>query len=882
MSSATAKSPASSSRRTVRIRSALPNATLHTLPHGLQIIVREDASSPVVAVQAWCRTGSMHEGRWLGAGLSHVLEHMLFKGTERRTGPRLDQEVTEAGGYFNAYTSFDRTVYWINVPRAGAPVAVDVLADIMQHATLPATELGKELDVIRREMDMGHDDPSQRSSRRLFETAFTQSPCRHPIIGHRELFDQLTAEDIRNYYRERYAPNNVFFVVVGDIETQRVLDQLKEAYAGARPLALPPVYLPPEPRQTSARETLEEAEIALGHLHYSWHVPDPRHPDAPALDVLATLLGFGRSSRLYREVRERLGVVHSADAWTYSSGHYGVFGLSALVDGDRHAKACAALLHEIERFSQRPPSAAELTKAQKQFKAAALASHKTMQGQAQELGGSWLTADDLCFADRYLESVCALRPADVVRVARTYLQEHNRTHYALLPHGSRAAQPVHLSPRVATQPELHTLRNGLRVVLKEDHRLPFVDFRWVTQGGVLRETPHNNGITSLMTRCLLKGTRRRSAEKIALAIESVGGHLDAYGGNNSFGVQLEVLQQDFALGVDLLADVTLRPCFPAPEVRRERDVQRAAIRSREDQMLKSAARLMRNKLFGPTGYGLDALGSEDAVARVRPEDLRRAHRQWLTPESTVLAIVGDIRPNPTLTALESAFARWPKNTPGGSLLGIGPDFRKAGSMQHIREAREKRQAVVVIGFPGVTLHHEHRFALELLQEACSDLGSRLFLRIRDQLGLAYYVGAQQFAGLRPGYFAFYAGTAPHQAERVEQELLKEAALLASEGLTPEEIKRVKAKVLGQKKISRQDPGSLALTMALDELYGLGYNYLAQEDAQYEAVTREQIQEVARAYLRPERAVVAVVTGPTQPDQAESPTPLRTAKSSVDT
>jgi zinc protease len=135
-----------------------------TLDNGLVIIVREDHSAPVVSAQAWCAAGSIHEGRWLGAGLSHVLEHMLFKGTTTRPGSRIDQEVQEAGGYMNAYTSFDRTVYHIDVPNTGARTAIDILCDIMQHATLPPDELAKELDVIRREMDMGQDDPGRRAA----------------------------------------------------------------------------------------------------------------------------------------------------------------------------------------------------------------------------------------------------------------------------------------------------------------------------------------------------------------------------------------------------------------------------------------------------------------------------------------------------------------------------------------------------------------------------------------------------------------------------------------------------------------------------------------------------------------------------------------------
>src|SRR6516164_2277636 len=166
------------------------------LENGLTIIVREDHSAPVVSAQAWCMAGSIHEGKWLGAGMSHVLEHMLFKGTTTRPGCRIDQEVQEAGGYMNAYTSFDRTVYHIDVPNTGASVALDILCDIMQHATLPGDEMEKEKQVILREMDMNTDDPGRRASRRLFETAYLKSPYRFTVIGYPDIFLELKAADI--------------------------------------------------------------------------------------------------------------------------------------------------------------------------------------------------------------------------------------------------------------------------------------------------------------------------------------------------------------------------------------------------------------------------------------------------------------------------------------------------------------------------------------------------------------------------------------------------------------------------------------------------------------------------------------------------------------
>src|SRR5438132_678419 len=365
-----------------------PGVKVTTLENGLAIIVREDHSAPVVSAQAWCMAGSVHEGKWLGAGLSHVLEHMLFKGTTTRPGSRIDQEVQEAGGYMNAYTSFDRTVYWINVPNTGARVAIDILCDVMQNASLPPEELAKELDVIRREMDMGQDDPVRRSGRRLFETAYTRSPYRFTVIGYPDIFNELKPDDIRGYYHEKYAPNNVFFVAVGDLETDPVVAQIRDAYAKSKARPLPPVVLPKEPRQTAPREVIEEAPTELGHLHFSWHIPELRHPDVPILDVLATLLGNGRSSRLYQEVRQKKGLVNSVEAWTYSPGNPGLFGASAVVDADKFVAARDAMLAEVEKMKAKPVSLTELNKAVKQFISGTLASRKTMQGQAQDLASS--------------------------------------------------------------------------------------------------------------------------------------------------------------------------------------------------------------------------------------------------------------------------------------------------------------------------------------------------------------------------------------------------------------------------------------------------------------------------------------------------------------
>lgn len=834
---------------------ALPAGThLTTLDNGLVLIVREDPSAPVVSAQAWCKSGSIDEGRWLGAGLSHLLEHMLFKGTLRRGAGQIDREVQDAGGYMNAYTSFDRTVYYINAPSAAARVAVDILCDIMQHATLPEEEMEKEKQVILREMDMNQDDPSRRSSRRLFETAYVRSPCRYTVIGYPDIFNEVRREDVLAYYREKYAANNVFFVVVGDVRREEVEAWVREGYKEARARPMAPAYFPAEPTQTSPREVLEEAPVELTHFHMAWHTPDIRHPDAPLLDVLSVVLGGGHSSRLYQAIREKAALVHGVDAWTYNPGSAGLFGVSGLADAPKFDLAKRAILAEVERVRSEPISSAELAKAMKQFTAATLGSRKTMQGQAQELGGSWLAAHDLEFLKRYLAAVRAATPERLLEVAKEWLTETSRTVYALLPAGSisRRASPVVTIERSAV--EKQTLANGLRVLLREDHRLPFVEMRLVCMGGVLAEAESQGGSTLLMAKLLMKGSKTRSAEAIVSEMESLGGSIDSYGGNNSFGVNAEVMAEDLPTGLDLLADVILNPVFPRQAVEREKDSQLAALRSQKDQLLQAAAREMRRKLFQGRSYGQDLLGSEASIAHLGQLEIAASHARLALPNNSVLAVYGDINSASVLAEIDRRFGAW---QPGAEVVLPEPPQVVRRGPERVSTTLPKKQGVLVIGFPGVRLTDPDRFALDLLQESLSDLGSRLFARIREQLGLAYYVGAQHFPGLHPGYFALYAGTMPEKVAGVEREMFEEVEKLRAHGLTEEEVKRAKAKMLGHRKIARQDLGGCAAANALDELYGLGHAHSDEEERRYEALTREMVHEAIRKYLVPELAVISI-------------------------
>lgn len=825
------------------------------LPNGFTVLVEADHSAPVASVQVWVRSGSIHEGPWLGAGLSHLLEHMIFKGTEKRGPNEIARAVQEAGGYVNAYTSFDRTVYWIDVPADGAATAMELLADATLHSTLPADEFAKEQEVIRREFAMGFDDPNRMSTELMLSTAFTASPYRHPIIGHLEVFNRLTRDDLVSYYRARYTPGNMFLVVTGDVDPAQVFADAEKWFGSAPRQAEPPLFIPGEPPQLGRREAHEEFGTELTRCSIVWHIPPVTHPDTAPLDVLATVIGGGRSTPLHLELREKRNLVHHVSSYSYMAGEMGLFGIDFLCEPEKRAEAESAVREIIERYRAKAADGAEVAKARKNILADQLNNLSTARGRASDIGGSWLLARNPDLGSEYLAQIGRVEADDLRRVALCYLEESKSTVTSLNPRGS-LARTVSAAPAPgARRIEKVILSNGLRVLVCADNRLPLVNLVAVFRGGLLAETPATNGVTALAARTLIKGTSRRSAEQLHEEIETVGGQIRADSGNNSFCVSVEVMKPDLKLGLDLLADVLIDASFPDDEIAREKEDQIAAIKAEDEQITTVARHAMRRAVFGDHPYGLRSNGTEASVHSLTREQLLAFRDECVTAENGVLAVFGDVSVDEVRTMVGKMLAPL---RPGRLLMTDPPAAAPLAEAAEIVVNEPKQQAVLMAGFRGADALSPDRVALELIDTASSDMASRFFHRIREELGLAYFVGASQMMGFAPGIFTFYLGTDPAKVDLVRKNFDEEIAALASDGLTGAELVRAKKKLIGTEAIRNQSLEAFAHVVAVDELYGLGTEQHARRAAEIEAVTPDDIRRVARKYFHePHRATVLV-------------------------
>lgn len=831
-----------------------------SFPNGLTLVVEENHGAPVASVQAWCNTGSIHEGKLLGAGLSHILEHMLFKGTTSRAPGVIASQVQDQGGYINAYTSYDRTVYWIDVPAKGASKAVDILADAMMNATLPPEEYSKEQEVIRREFAMGYDNPDRTASLLLFSTAYHRSPFKEPVIGHLDIYNKLTRDDVLAYYKKRYVPNNLCFVVVGDVNAAEIRDQLAVAFEKYPRVALEPVIVAEEPPQLGKQEGRDFFPTDLSRINIAWRGPGATSPDAPAAEVLSAILGSGTSSILNREIREKKGLVHYIGAGLSTlSPTEGLIYVNAVADPTKREAAEKATITEVGAVVSDGITEEELAKAKKGLLADHYQGLSTMRGRASDYGNGWLMCGNPEFGTRYLEAIERVTTVDVNRVAHQYLKSEGLTVTSLDPLKEDHAGDKKNSASAETSAVKKTiLPNGLRVLIHEDHRLPLVSILAAFRGGLLSETPQNNGITSLLASTLIKGTKTRTAQQIAETLENVGGSIGASAGNNSLAISVSVMKEDLPLGMKILADVLANASFPDREVALEKDTQIASIKAEDDQITTVARNLLKPRLYGNHPYALRSNGTPESVAVLTQDQLRAQRDRLIVGKNGVLSIFGAVNPDEVLALAQKDFGSL--NSGELSLTNPPVPTQLTASVE-ASSLMQKQQAVIMKGYLGTSVDGADRPALELIEQASSDLGSRFFIRIREKLGLAYFVGASNATGLAPGAFVFYLGTDPKKVDLARHEFDDEIGKLASDGLTQVELDRAKAKLLGGEAIRNQSTAALGGLCTTNELLGLGYDYDSKRTAEIERVTIDDIRRVAQKYFRDGKSVEVIVGPP---------------------
>ncbi|MBI4949538.1 MAG: insulinase family protein [Deltaproteobacteria bacterium] len=842
----------------------------HRLSNGLTVIIEEARSAPVVSVQMWVRVGSADETD-KEAGISHVFEHMLFKGTGKRTVGELASMIESVGGDINAYTSFDNTVYHLTVPSRHFSTGLDVIADAIQNSAFDPEELKKELEVVIEEIRMNEDSPGRTMYKSILRNAYTTHPYRRPVIGYQETVSSFTRPQILGFFRRWYVPNNMTLVISGDVDGSAALSEVKKAFRGFKKAEDPHKKRPVEPAQKVLKTEILTRPIKDGHLGLAFHIPSLKDPDIYALDVAEVILGGGETSRLYKKLKLEKSLVHGISSYGMSLKDPGLFFITAVLEPGNIEDAISGTISELERLKHEGPDHEEIERAKFNIESDFVYSRETTDGIAGKLGYFETNLGDVNYERKYIEGIRKVGSDDIRRVLAKYINPEAMTVSTLLPKdappisrdaiaGTIAASLKTASSKPAnaeadTKTTKVRLENGITLIVKEVHSNPTVAFYGAFPGGLRFEKPDKNGVGNFTGAMLTRGTAKRTREELSREVEEMAGGVSGFSGWNSTGASGKFLSSFFDKGLGIFADVLLNPVFPEAEIEKLRKDTLAGINRQEDNLPGYTFKLLYKELFKVHPYGMPAIGTRETVADFRRDDMVAHHEAFFVPDRMILTIVGDVKTDYAIEKVKAAFTDF-KNT-GKALARPLLDPPPSGIVK-TGEMKDKEQTHMAIAFPGTTIGNEDSYPLRVLSEILSGQGGRLFINLRDRLSLAYSVSAVEREGADPGIFGVYIASAPEKKDQAIAALLKELEEIRTNPVASDELNRARMSLIGSYEIGLQEVSSQASDMANNELYGLGYGFSREYLGKIEAVTVDDVLRIARKYITLDSYVVSIV------------------------
>jgi zinc protease len=846
--------------------------TKHTLQNGMTVLLNENRSAPVISYNILVYAGSAIETDE-EAGMCHVIEHMIFKGTPSRPVGTIARDIEAAGGEVNAYTSFDQTVFYINMASRFSDKGLEILADAVQNPLFDAAELERELEVICEEIRRGKDNPSHCISEDLFKHAYTAHPYGRPIIGYFETVKSFNREKILQFYRRHYSPDNITCVVVGDFNPEEMLEKIARAFSSPKIIKESAPgdnrTMESEPPHLELIVNTATMDIQSTHFMLGFHIPDIVHDDIAALDILSHTLAGADSSRLEQIVKEKKRLVHSIYSYAFTPKYPGLFIIGGMTQPEKMLKTLDAIWEEIQKIGAEPVSADELNRAKVNIRASEVYERETVGGQAAKLAYFLATAGNHEFEKRYFQMLNDITADEVRAAALKYLSLANCTVEILSPKNeavhptSKAIIAACSESKVSSplirqkhrEPVVRTIPNGIRLIIHENHSLPIVSIYGAMKGGSLHETPNTNGISFLTSRTLTKGTLKRNAVEIAKKIESIAGMIDGFTGRNSIGLRTEFLSDKLHDGLGLFAEVLCEPSFDDKEVEKERSQQLESIQNQEDNLSAMAFINFLKKLYGSHPYGLRLIGEKSSVKKLTPLALRKFWHDRLNPSELVLSVVGDVSPS-EVTKLVTDWIRLKKKK--------AVKYKKTAIEKHDKPIyvenfkKGKEQSHIVLGFMGTILDSPDHYKLSVLNNILSGQGGRLFVTLRDKMSLAYSVSSGVQSGIEQGYFSVYIGTDAAKTETAINGIKKELELIRTEMVSTEELERAQQYMVGTFELDHQRSNALASSYTFNELYGLGINEIKKYPQKVMKVTREDVLATARKYIDFNSCVLSVI------------------------
>lgn len=845
------------------------------LENGLDIVIKENSFSKMFALQCWIHVGSVDE-RPGEEGMSHCLEHMLFKGTRNYAVGELSKRIEFLGGDMNAYTSFDHTVFYLTLPSEHAAEAIELLGEAIFHSTFDERELDKEKEVILEEMKRNEDSPSHALGRRIFETVYQGTPAAQPIIGYANNIRSFTRDDVVNFHKRWYRPRNMKLIGVGAVSAAELLSHVEKHFGAEADMPFPDdvPFQVTGPRGVSVH--IVSGDYEQSRIEIAFPGPGLLHRDILALDMAAFALGSGESSRLHRKVRDEKKLTSVVGCSLFAPQFGGVFELSAMPHADNYLECLRVLGEELARIRYtQPVTREELDRARANAKADRVYSEETVSGQARSIGNALQTPYETLYDYVVEAQINRLSPYDIKAAVEEWLNPEKAVIACILPQGSKwtendvrkafldgfkAPATRAASHRKADAQGIFVekLNPQVTVIYREQQHSDLMNLAAVASGGLRVETEKNAGQFHMIADLLGSSTKSLSYEEVLAQVEGQGAVLAGFSGRDSCGLKLQCLTEQSSNLIPLWAESLLAPRFLEEQLENAKLEVFDDIHMEQDSPSNIAMRKFQQAIYGSHPYRNPVYGLKEVVAAWTPASLQKAFEDWRDSSHWIISGVGRLPFEDVLEQLSHVLK--PMNRKVDKASNLCQALPQSVETQDFKIHKDREQVHIVIGTLGLHWTDPDRYALDLLSNVLGGSGGHLFLKLRDEQSLAYTVAPLHSTACHRGIFGAYMACSPHKVQEAEVGIRKLWQDICEQGVSKDDLDRARNYLVGSHEADMQRADGQTMTMALMELYGLGYNDFASYTAKLRQVSTADLQRVARRLLL-EQKQVTVKVGP---------------------
>jgi len=893
------------------------NAEYHSahLDNGASAVCYYVAESPLVTVEIRVLSGLSNEGAYAGAGISHFLEHLLFKGTKTKTASEIRRSVKNMGGMINGSTGRDSAEYHVTVPNENFAEALKLLFEVVTEAVFTDREMETERDVILNEMKLHNDDPVSRRMRLLFQSAYSSHVYKYPIIGDEENFKKLSRADILAYHNAVYTPGRMVIGIAGGVPPEAALKATEETLGEYRRVSLWQTEILKEPLRTQEVIKKFPAEITLGYLAIGFHMTSVYSPDLYAGDVLNILLAGGNGSRLYSRLVKEKKLLYSVSGYNYTPEFPGLFIITGIASPEKLDEAREEIFSVIRDAREEGVTLEEIERAKNLVLSGYLHAHEKPGNIASSMTNSQVLMGRPDFLKKYVEGVKKVTKEEVDNALRKYLKKDNSTTVFLVPEElwesdeiissgeteteqQQEPRKIEIRPREKNiqkikenreqeitetnipkkekqektedmpKKEVTQFENGLKVIVRKKGNLPLVSVTFAAAGGVRAETPATSGLSNLTASLILKGTSDRDLDEIIPRIEEMGGNIAPWSGMDSIGVSMDILSKDIDAGMDIYEDVIKNAVFSEEEILKQKEKITASISAQDNDIFENGLINLRKLLYGSHPYAMRAAGEKETVNAFSRSEIVSFYEEHFVPDGAVVTVVGNIDVHKVVMTMKKRFASWQgKETPLADKMVFLPAKPQKRDL-----TMNKEQSLFITGFIGVKKTDTRKYALDIASGILSGRDGILFEVLRKEKGLSYVTGAVSVPEVDRGYFVLYAALAEKNLEKAGRIISNILKKLKKGDVSNKEIASSKKRLISQWAYTIETNHAVSMIMALGELYGLGAESYKEYPAKINAVSKEDIINCAQDIFNPKNSATILIHSNTLPAKQIGTTP----------